>query len=252
MAATLTALLLIDSPTTVHSLAHRAALQQTTSTMRIAIVEPCHASCSHCACMLIVRQIAPLSPRTHRPFASSSALLLSPPSVLSNTMQAVHARNLMFWKASPAVLTGQVVLVTGAGSGIGLNVSLVYAARASKLVLVDRDAAALQAAKLKCEEAGAAAVICITVDVTDFKAVQAMQATTIEQFKQLDVLVLCAGLGAHHLFDATPDLAIFKKLMDVSSREKECAHAIASCDERALNRRIAQLHSYRIVSVRFC
>jgi short-subunit dehydrogenase len=84
------------------------------------------------------------------------------------------------------------------------------------LVLVDRDAAALTASKLKCEEAGAAAVLCLTVDVTDYAAVQAMQAAAIERFKVLDVLVLCAGIGAHHLFDATPDLAIFRKLMDVN------------------------------------
>lgn len=142
--------------------------------------------------------------------------------------------------------------VTGAGSGIGLNVSsatpntnrqrtdatltnactdtrvhvvlcfscpqvaLVYAGRASKLVLVDRDAAALEASKLKCEEAGAASVLCLTVDVTDFAAVQAMHASAMSTFGKLDVLVLCAGIGAHHLFDATPELSIFRKLMDVN------------------------------------
>lgn len=114
------------------------------------------------------------------------------------------------------VLVVSLCQVTGAGSGIGLNVALVYASRASKLILVDRDAAALQAAKLKCEEGGAAAVLCLTVDVTSFEQVQSMHASAMAKFQHLDVLVLCAGLGAHHLFDATPDLAIFHKLMDVN------------------------------------
>jgi len=38
----------------------------------------------------------------------------------------------------------------------------------------------------------------------------------LARFHRLDVLVLCAGLGGHHLFDDTTDLAIFKKLMDVN------------------------------------
>lgn len=96
------------------------------------------------------------------------------------------------------------------------QVSLVYAQRNSKMILLDRDSAALEAAKLKCEEAGSSDVLCLTVDVTDFKAVAASFSSALERFKVLDVLVLCAGLGAHHLFDATPDLGIFRKLMEVN------------------------------------
>ena len=99
-----------------------------------------------------------------------------------------------------------------------LQVALVYAARASKLVLVDRDAAALTRAAARCESEGlrGVEVQCLTVDVTNFPAVQSMMTQALERFKRLDILVLCAGLGGHHLFDATTDLAIFHKLMDVN------------------------------------
>jgi NAD(P)-dependent dehydrogenase (short-subunit alcohol dehydrogenase family) len=133
-------------------------------------------------------------------------------------MQASHARNLMFWQKRSPPPTGQVVAITGAGSGIGLHVALVYAARASKLILMDRDAAALAKAQQRCEAEGATGVqvMCLTVDVTDYPSVQAAFDKALERFHRLDVLVLCAGLGGHHLFDATTDLAIFKKLMDVN------------------------------------
>lgn len=99
-----------------------------------------------------------------------------------------------------------------------MHVALVYAARASKLVLVDRDAAALSRAAARCESEGlrGVEVQCLTVDVTNFPAVQSMMSQALDRFKRLDVLVLCAGLGGHHLFDATTDLAIFHKLMDVN------------------------------------
>ena len=93
-----------------------------------------------------------------------------------------------------------------------------YASRASKLILVDRDAAALARAQTRCETEGSSGVEvqCLTVDVTDFPAVQAMVGAGLARFHRLDVLVLCAGLGGHHLFDATTDLTIFHKLMDVN------------------------------------
>jgi short-subunit dehydrogenase len=39
---------------------------------------------------------------------------------------------------------------------------------------------------------------------------------TLERFGCIDVCVLCAGIGAHHRFKDTQNLAMFRKLMDVN------------------------------------
>ena len=98
------------------------------------------------------------------------------------------------------------------------QVALVYASRASKLILMDRDSAALERASARCLAEGGSGVeaLCLTVDVTDFEAVKAATARGLERFGRLNVLVLCAGLGGHHLFEATQDLAIFRRLMEVN------------------------------------
>jgi len=139
-------------------------------------------------------------------------------------MQASHARNLLFWQKNPPMVSaGQVVMVTGAGSGIGLNVSLIYASRGCKLILLDRDASALSKAQSQCESTAKSAgssssleILTLTVDVTDYPAVQTAVSQALDRFTRLDVLVLCAGLGAHHLFADTHDLTIFHKLMNVN------------------------------------
>lgn len=95
--------------------------------------------------------------------------------------------------------------------------ALVHASRAAKLVLMDRDAKALEAAAARCEREGAPGVQTQTlqVDVTSFPAVQAAFEQALQRFHRIDTLVLCAGLGGHHLFDDTTDIAIFRKLMEV-------------------------------------
>lgn len=69
---------------------------------------------------------------------------------------------------------------------------------------------------MACEQAGAAVVVPLTCDVTDFAAVKAVYAEAMARMHHLDVLVLCAGIGAHHLFETTNDLSIFNRLMQVN------------------------------------
>jgi len=48
------------------------------------------------------------------------------------------------------------------------------------------------------------------------KHYQSMVSQTISHYGSLDVLVLCAGIGAHHVFSNTKDLSIFQKLLNVN------------------------------------
>jgi len=86
----------------------------------------------------------------------------------------------------------KVVLVTGAGSGIGRAVAIQLAKSGYQVAIAGRRMAAL-------EETAAAAggkLLCISTDVTDEAAVAKMIDTTISKFGRLDVVFNNAGTTA--------------------------------------------------------
>ena len=93
--------------------------------------------------------------------------------------------------------------------------ALTYARRGCSLVLVDIDSAALQQTSSQCL-ALSSRTLPLTVDVTSQAQCQSMVSAVIERFGCLDILVLCAGIGAHHLFSSTSDLSLFHRLMSVN------------------------------------
>ena len=131
---------------------------------------------------------------------------------------ASHVRNLLFWQRhQSAFKPNSVILITGAGSGIGRQLALTYARRPCRLTLVDLNQAALEQTKQACLALSPSlSVLTITVDVTSLTACQSMVATTLSTYNQLDILVLCAGIGAHHVFTSSTDVKLFTKLMDVN------------------------------------
>jgi rhamnose utilization protein RhaD (predicted bifunctional aldolase and dehydrogenase)/NAD(P)-dependent dehydrogenase (short-subunit alcohol dehydrogenase family) len=84
-------------------------------------------------------------------------------------------------------LAGQIVAVTGAGSGIGAATAKAFAAAGAEVALLDVNEAA---AKEKAKPIGGAAILC---DVTDTASVNAAFATVAETFGGLDILVSNAG-----------------------------------------------------------
>ncbi len=88
---------------------------------------------------------------------------------------------------------GQGALITGGASGIGLALAQTFAAMGLRLVLCDRDAAALRAAAETLRSAGAA-VLAIPLDVTDRDAWRAAAAETA-RFAPLSVVCANAGIA---------------------------------------------------------
>lgn len=102
-------------------------------------------------------------------------------------------------------LAGKVVLVTGAGRGIGKDIAMTFAQEGAKLVATDLDAANAQATAAEAEGAGAEA-IGLALDVTSFDGATTAAAAAVEKFGGIDVLVNCAGAWRINLFvDSTPD-----------------------------------------------
>jgi len=89
--------------------------------------------------------------------------------------------------AKPLPLAGQIVAVTGAGSGIGAATAKAFAAVGAEVALLDVNDDAAQA---KAKAVGGAAFFC---DVTDAHSVNTAFAKVAEAFGGVDVLVSNAG-----------------------------------------------------------
>jgi NADP-dependent 3-hydroxy acid dehydrogenase YdfG len=87
-----------------------------------------------------------------------------------------------------------VFLITGASSGIGAATARQAAAAGHRLVLAARSTDKLQA--LADELGGPERALAIACDVTEWDQQEAMVATTLDAFGQLDVVFANAGFGA--------------------------------------------------------
>ncbi|MCC8957804.1 SDR family oxidoreductase [Bradyrhizobium sp. Pear77] len=87
-------------------------------------------------------------------------------------------------------LEGKVAAVTGAASGIGLASSEAMLAAGARVVMVDRDAAALQALAGKHGDA----VTPLVIDLLDPKACATLLPAILERADQLDILHANAGI----------------------------------------------------------
>ncbi|EPJ37513.1 putative oxidoreductase EphD [Streptomyces afghaniensis 772] len=110
---------------------------------------------------------------------------------------------------------GQLVLVTGAGSGIGRATALAFAEAGARVVAVDRNAEAAARAAESSRLAGAPAAWAEMVDVSDEQAMEKLAEKVTAEYGMVDVLVNNAGIGlSGSFFDTTPE--DWKKVLDVN------------------------------------
>ncbi|MBV9843167.1 MAG: SDR family NAD(P)-dependent oxidoreductase [Sphingomonadaceae bacterium] len=105
-------------------------------------------------------------------------------------------------------LRDQVIVITGASSGIGLVTAKRAAAAGAKVMLVARNREALAHAVDEIKEAGGAAAFAVA-DVADRAALEGAAAETVERFGRIDSWVNNAGV------------AIYAKLVDTPADEHE-------------------------------
>jgi NADP-dependent 3-hydroxy acid dehydrogenase YdfG len=99
-------------------------------------------------------------------------------------------------------ISGQVVIVTGASSGIGRETALHFAREKARVALAARREQQLQALEKEIQELGAE-VLSLATDVAQRDQVEAMVQRVLERFGRVDILVNNAGSGLFALVEET-------------------------------------------------
>ncbi|MEU9732525.1 SDR family oxidoreductase [Streptomyces sp. NPDC048002] len=110
---------------------------------------------------------------------------------------------------------GQLVLITGAGSGIGRATAYAFAEAGARIVAVDRDGEAACRTAEMSRLCGAPEAWAETVDVSDEQAMEKLAEKVATEYGVVDVLVNNAGVGlAGPFLDTTPE--DWRKVLDVN------------------------------------
>jgi NAD(P)-dependent dehydrogenase (short-subunit alcohol dehydrogenase family) len=130
-------------------------------------------------------------------------------------------------------MQGQVVLVTGAATGIGAATILAMAAEGAAVAAADIVEERARETAERAAEAHRVAAIGIGVDVRETDSIDAMVTRTVAELGRLDAIVNCAGVTrAAYIMDLTPE--------DWDSMHSVNARGVFFCMQRAAREMIGQ------------
>ena len=108
----------------------------------------------------------------------------------------------------------QVVVVTGASSGIGRATARMFAARGASVVIGARNAEGLNDLAQEIKRMGGQ-VVAVTVDVSEREQVNKLARVAVEHFGRIDTWVNNAGVSLYATFDKLTDAEI-RRVLDVN------------------------------------
>jgi rhamnulose-1-phosphate aldolase/alcohol dehydrogenase len=130
----------------------------------------------------------------------------------------------------PKELAGRVALVTGAGSGIGRATAHRLQAHGAAVVLVDRDAPAVEEATADLIRASHRdAAVAVTADVIDEESIAAAVAAAVLAYGGVDLVVNNAGLS------------ISKPLLETSTSDWDTQHQVMARGSFLVSRETARV-----------
>jgi NADP-dependent 3-hydroxy acid dehydrogenase YdfG len=129
-------------------------------------------------------------------------------------------------------LSGRVVIITGASSGIGAAVATALAMEGAHIVLAARRTEALEAVKNKVISYGGKAMIQQT-DVTDRVQVESLMRAANDELGPVDILVYCAGV-MYYTMMANAHIEDWNRTVDVNC--KGLLHCLSSMVPSMLSR----------------
>jgi NAD(P)-dependent dehydrogenase (short-subunit alcohol dehydrogenase family) len=113
-------------------------------------------------------------------------------------------------------LAGSVVMIVGAGRGIGRAAAQKFAEAGADLVIASRNEAELAELEFKLERQGAR-VLSMPTDATKADEVARLVDEAVNRFGRIDVLIYAAGVGALKPFAETSE-AEFDKLWETNAK----------------------------------
>src|SRR5688500_5696142 len=108
----------------------------------------------------------------------------------------------------------QVVVITGASSGIGREAALRFAARGARVVVSARDYDALEALANEIRSSGGQA-LAVPADVSDAAQVEELAAGAADRFGRIDTWVNNAAVSAYGTFKSLR-LEEFRRVIEVN------------------------------------
>ncbi|WP_329385145.1 SDR family oxidoreductase [Streptomyces sp. NBC_01716] len=146
---------------------------------------------------------------------ASKGAALGPAGKARRESRARRARDLVASGPYGERFGGQLVLVTGAASGIGRATAFAFAEAGARVVAVDRDAEGVARTAEMARLIGAPRAWAETVDVSDEEAMEKLAEKCAAEYGTVDVLVNNAGIGLSGPFlDTTSE--DWKKVLDVN------------------------------------
>ncbi len=108
-----------------------------------------------------------------------------------------------------------VVIITGASSGIGMELAYLLASEGAWLSLAARRREKLDEVAAKCRRLGGRALV-VPTDVSDETRCKRLIDATIAEYGRIDTLVNNAGYGLSARLADLPDLSQFREMIDVN------------------------------------
>lgn len=110
---------------------------------------------------------------------------------------------------------GKVIIITGASSGIGKELSIQLAKQGARLSLAARNPEKLEKAAEQCRQF-TDYVLAVPTDVAQQEDCKNLVNQTVQAFDKLDILINNAGISMWSYFEEVSDLKVLEDIMQVN------------------------------------